>query len=54
VGHALWENMQRELDDMFKATGHRNACFPLLIPKSLSRYLLKITELKLSYACHVH
>ena len=34
-GHALWENMQRELDDMFKETGHRNAYFPLLIPKSL-------------------
>jgi prolyl-tRNA synthetase len=34
-GLALWENMQRELDDMFKATGHRNAYFPLLIPKSL-------------------
>jgi prolyl-tRNA synthetase len=34
-GYALWENMQRELDDMFKETGHRNAYFPLLIPKSL-------------------
>ncbi|MFK4444760.1 prolyl-tRNA synthetase [Caballeronia udeis] len=34
-GYALWENMQRELDDMFKATGHRNAYFPLLIPMSL-------------------
>jgi prolyl-tRNA synthetase len=34
-GHALWENMQRELDDMLKETGHRNAYFPLLIPKSL-------------------
>lgn len=33
-GQALWENMQRALDDMFKATGHQNACFPLLIPKS--------------------
>lgn len=37
-GYALWENMQRALDDMFKATGHVNAYFPLLIPKSfLSR-----------------
>jgi len=34
-GYALWENMQRELDDMFKATGHRNAYFPPLIPMSL-------------------
>jgi len=33
-GYALWENMQRALDDMFKATGHQNAYFPLLIPKS--------------------
>jgi prolyl-tRNA synthetase len=34
-GYALWENMQRVLDDMFKATGHQNAYFPLFIPKSL-------------------
>lgn len=33
-GYALWENMQRELDDMFKATGHKNAYFPLFIPIS--------------------
>ena len=33
-GFALWENMQRELDDMFKATGHKNAYFPLFIPIS--------------------
>jgi prolyl-tRNA synthetase len=33
-GYALWENMQRQLDAMFKETGHRNAYFPLLIPKS--------------------
>ena len=33
-GYALWENMQRALDRMFKATGHRNAYFPLFIPKS--------------------
>jgi prolyl-tRNA synthetase len=33
-GYALWENMQRVLDDMFKQTGHRNAYFPLFIPKS--------------------
>ncbi|MDR2425239.1 MAG: proline--tRNA ligase [Prevotellaceae bacterium] len=37
-GYAIWERMQRILDDMFKATGHQNAYFPLLIPKSfLSR-----------------
>ncbi len=37
-GYAIWEKMQRQLDDMFKQTGHVNAYFPLLIPKSfLSR-----------------
>jgi prolyl-tRNA synthetase len=37
-GYAIWEKMQRALDDMFKETGHVNAYFPLLIPKSfLSR-----------------
>ena len=34
-GYALWENMQRELDRMFKETGHENAYFPLFVPKSL-------------------
>jgi len=33
-GYAIWENMQRVLDDKFKATGHVNAYFPLLIPLS--------------------
>ena len=33
-GYALWENIQRVLDGMFKATGHKNAYFPLLIPLS--------------------
>ncbi|GAD05126.1 proline--tRNA ligase [Porphyromonas crevioricanis] len=37
-GYAIWEKMQRYLDDMFKETGHSNAYFPLFIPKSyLSR-----------------
>ena len=37
-GYAIWEKMQRALDDMFKETGVKNAYFPLLIPKSfLSR-----------------
>lgn len=34
TGYAIWEAMQRELDDRIKATGHVNAYFPLLIPKS--------------------
>ncbi len=33
-GYAIWEKMQSILDSMFKATGHQNAYFPLLIPKS--------------------
>ena len=33
-GYAIWENMQAGLDAMFKATGHKNAYFPLFIPKS--------------------
>lgn len=33
-GYAIWEKMQRQLDQMFKDSGHVNAYFPLLIPKS--------------------
>lgn len=33
-GYATWENIQRQLDDRFKATGHENAYFPLFIPMS--------------------
>ena len=33
-GYAVWEILQRELDDRFKATGHQNIYFPLLIPQS--------------------
>jgi prolyl-tRNA synthetase len=33
-GYAVWELLQREFDDRFKATGHQNVYFPLLIPKS--------------------
>jgi prolyl-tRNA synthetase len=40
-GYALWENIQRELDDMFKSTGVKNAYFPLFIPVS---YLEKEAE----------
>ncbi|MET0413658.1 MAG: proline--tRNA ligase, partial [Polyangiaceae bacterium] len=34
-GYSIWEKMQRELDDRFKATGHVNAYFPMFIPLSL-------------------
>src|SRR3970040_1851135 len=40
-GYAIWENMQRALDDMFKDTGHVNAYFPLFIPLA---YLEKEAE----------
>ena len=40
-GYAVWENIHRGLDDMFKATGHQNAYFPLFIPLS---YLEKEAE----------
>jgi hypothetical protein len=40
-GFAIWERIQHELDDRFKATGHQNAYFPLLIPES---YLKKEAE----------
>ncbi|WP_273842914.1 proline--tRNA ligase [Rubrobacter calidifluminis] len=40
-GYAIWERMQRDLDDRFKATGHTNAYFPLFIPES---YLKKEAE----------
>ncbi|MDD4309336.1 MAG: proline--tRNA ligase, partial [Candidatus Cloacimonetes bacterium] len=33
-GYAIWENIQRALDSMFRETGHRNAYFPIFIPKS--------------------
>jgi prolyl-tRNA synthetase len=33
-GYAIWERLQRELDDRFKALGHENMYFPLLIPQS--------------------
>ena len=34
-GYAIWEHLQRALDDRFKATGHENVYFPLLIPEHL-------------------
>ena len=40
-GYGIWENMQRQLDAMFKETGHRNAYFPLFIPLS---YMQKEAE----------
>jgi prolyl-tRNA synthetase len=47
TGYALWENMQRALDRMFKDTGHVNAYFPLFIPKS---FLAKEEEMAEGFA----
>ena len=33
-GYTIWENIRKNLDEMFKETGHVNAYFPLFIPKS--------------------
>ena len=49
-GYALWENIQRVLDGKFKATGHRNAYFPLFIPLS---YLQKEAEHVKGFAAEV-
>src|SRR3954453_21223717 len=46
-GYAIWEKMQRALDRMFKDTGHVNAYFPLLIPKS---FLAKEEEMAAGFA----
>src|SRR5579863_4403636 len=46
-GYAIWEKMQRALDQMFKDTGHSNAYFPLFIPKS---FLAKEEEMAEGFA----
>ena len=46
-GYAIWERMQRSLDQYFKDTGHVNAYFPLFIPKS---YLAKEEEMAEGFA----
>src|ERR671916_3481716 len=43
-GYAVWELLQRELDDRFKATGHQNLYFPLLIPQSFLKKEAEVVE----------
>jgi len=43
-GFAIWEGIQRDLDDRFKATGHQNAYFPLLIPESFLKKEAEVVE----------
>ena len=50
-GYGVWEQMQGALDAMFKATGHKNAYFPLFIPLS---YLAKEAEHVDGFAGHLH
>ena len=49
-GYAIWEKIQRQLDDMFKQTGHVNAYFPLLIPKSFFFFIESLMSAFPSYA----
>ena len=43
-GYAIWETIQRELDDRIKATGHENVYFPLLVPASVLAQEGKLIE----------
>lgn len=43
-GYAIWENMQKDLDQRIKDTGHENAYFPLLIPESFLKKEMKHVE----------
>ena len=43
-GYSLWENMQAALDQRFKATGHKNAYFPLFVPESFLKREAKHVE----------
>jgi prolyl-tRNA synthetase len=54
-GYAIWEYMQQQLDRMFKETGHVNAYFPLLIPKSfLSREAAHVEGFAMECAVVTH
>jgi len=50
-GYTIWENIQKNLDEMFKDTGHTNAYFPIFIPKS---FFEKITLRVLSSSQQIH
>ena len=43
-GYAIWEKMQRQLDDMFKETGHVNAYFPLLCKTRIHRNIRPVAS----------
>ena len=46
-GYAIWEKMQAELDRMFKETGHSNAYFPCLFPKTCLKQKKKMQKVLL-------
>ena len=43
-GYALWENIQKDLDARFKATGHENVALPMLMPESLLKKEAELVE----------
>jgi prolyl-tRNA synthetase len=43
-GYAIWEAIQRELDDRIKATGHENLYFPLLVPATVLAQEAELVE----------
>ena len=43
-GYAIWENVQKRLDEMFKACGHKNVYLPMLIPESLLKKEAELIE----------
>src|SRR5215213_3790786 len=43
-GYAIWERIQRALDDRIRATGHENVSFPLLVPMSLLEREAELVE----------
>ena len=52
-GYAIWENIQKDMDARFKATGSKNAYFPLLIPMSffISLMWIILSELAQQVPC---
>lgn len=49
-GYAIWENMQKDMDERFKKTGHENVYMPMFIPESLlqkEKTMLRALLLKL-------
>ena len=50
-GYAIWENIQKDLDARFKATGHENVAMPVLIPESLLKKEGELVNGSIESAC---